>query len=54
MDEWPQWSQPIGAADAYMKGDKVSYEDKHWVSDIDNNVWAPGTGTLWILVEDQQ
>lgn len=43
MDEWPQWSQPIGAADAYMKGDKVSYEDKHWVSDIDSNVWAPTT-----------
>lgn len=43
MDEWPQWSQPIGAADAYMKGDKVSYEDKHWISDIDNNVWAPAT-----------
>lgn len=42
-DEWPQWSQPIGAADAYMKGDKVSYEDKHWISDIDNNVWAPTT-----------
>lgn len=26
-----------------MKGDKVSYEGKHWVSDIDNNVWAPAT-----------
>ena len=42
-DEWPQWSQPIGAVDAYMKGDKVSYEGKHWISDVDNNVWAPTT-----------
>lgn len=41
-DEWSQWSQPIGAVDAYMKGDKVSYNDKHWVSNADNNVWAPG------------
>lgn len=51
-DEWPQWSQPIGAVDAYMKGDKVSYEEKHWISNTDNNVWAPGTGTLWILAEE--
>lgn len=42
-DEWPQWSQPIGAADAYMKGDKVSYNNEHYISDIDNNVWAPST-----------
>lgn len=42
-DEWPEWSQPIGAVDAYTKGDKVSYNGKHWISDVDNNVWAPGT-----------
>lgn len=42
-EEWPAWSQPIGAHDAYMTGDKVSYEDKHWVSTVDGNVWAPGT-----------
>lgn len=41
-DEWPQWSQPIGAMDVYMKGDKVSYNDKHWISNVDNNSWAPG------------
>ena len=50
-DEWPQWSQPIGAADAYMKDDKVTYEGKHYISTIDNNVWVPGTGTLWTLME---
>lgn len=42
MDEWPEWSQPIGVVDAYMKDDKVSYEGKHWISTTDNNVWAPG------------
>ena len=41
-DEWPEWSQPISAEDAYMLGDKVSHNDKHWVSDYDNNVWEPG------------
>ena len=41
-EEYPEWSQPIGASDAYMNGDKVSYNGKHWISAIDNNVWAPG------------
>lgn len=41
-EEWPEWSQPIGAADAYMTGDKVSHNDKHWISIADNNVWEPG------------
>lgn len=41
-DEWPSWSQPVGAHDAYAKDSKVSHNDKHWVSDVDNNVWEPG------------
>lgn len=40
--EYPEWSQPVGAGDAYMKGDKVTFENKHWVSTVDNNVWQPG------------
>ncbi len=39
--EWPEWKQPTGAQDAYMKGDKVSHKDKHWISDVDANVWEP-------------
>lgn len=39
--EWPEWKQPAGAHDAYNKGDKVSHLDKHWVSDIDANVYEP-------------
>lgn len=42
VEEWPAWLQPQGGADAYMKGDKVSHNGKHWVSGIDNNVWEPG------------
>lgn len=41
-EEWPEWSQPIGAQDAYMSGDKVTHNGKHWVSNTDNNVWEPG------------
>lgn len=41
-EEWPAWSQPVGAHDAYAKGDKVSHNGKHWTSDVDNNVWEPG------------
>lgn len=42
LEEWPEWVQPIGASDAYNKGDKVSHNDKHWESDVDANVWEPG------------
>lgn len=42
LDEWPEWKQPIGASDAYNKGDKVSHNEKHWESLIDANVWEPG------------
>lgn len=40
--EWPEWIQPVGDQGMYSKGDKVSYNGKHWISDIDNNVWTPG------------
>ena len=39
--EFPEWSQPIGASDAYQTGDKVSYDGKHYVSTVNNNVWQP-------------
>ena len=41
-EEFPAWSQPIGAHDAYMNGDKVTYNGQHWISTADNNVWQPG------------
>lgn len=42
LAEWPEWSQPLGAVDVYSKGDKVSYQGKHWISTAANNVWTPG------------
>lgn len=41
-EEYPEWSQPIGAHDAYPLGAKVSHNGKKWTSDVDNNVWEPG------------
>ena len=41
-EEWPAWSQPVGAHDAYSKNAKVSHNGKHWTSSVDNNVWEPG------------
>ena len=40
--EYPEWSQPVGAHDAYMTGDKVSHSNKNWISIVDSNVWEPG------------
>lgn len=41
--EWPEWVQPAGEHDAYKKGDKVSHNGKHWMSDYEGvNVWEPG------------
>lgn len=42
-EEWPEWSQPVGAHDAYSLGDKVSHNGQHWRSTADNNVWEPGS-----------
>lgn len=41
-EEYPEWSQPLGAHDAYPLGAKVSHNGKKWTSDIANNVWEPG------------
>ena len=41
-EEWPAWSQPLGAHDAYAAGAKVSHNGKHWTSAVANNVCEPG------------
>lgn len=41
-EEWPAWSQPVGATDAYAKDSKVTHNNKRWISDVDANVWEPG------------
>lgn len=40
-EEYPEFVQPSGAHDAYKKGDKISYNGKHYESLIDGNVYAP-------------
>lgn len=42
IEEWAEWVQPTGAQDAYNTGDKVIYNNIHYISTADNNVWAPG------------
>lgn len=39
--EFPDWVQPVGSADAYPLGAKVTHLEKHWVSTVENNVWEP-------------
>lgn len=41
-EEWPEWSQPIGAHDTYDEGDKTTHNGKRWISDYNDNVWEPG------------
>ena len=41
-EEYPAWSQPIGAHDAYNIGDKVTHSGTRWVSAVSANVWEPG------------
>lgn len=38
----PEWLQPSGYTDSYNTGDQVTYDGTVWVSDVDQNVWAPG------------
>lgn len=42
VEEYPEWVQPQGAHDAYSIGDKVTYNDRYWVSNTNGNVWVPG------------
>lgn len=42
IEEWPEWIQPTGAQDAYQIDDKVSHNNKYWVSTVNANVWEPG------------
>lgn len=52
-EQWPEWVQPLGAHDAYAKGAKVSHNGKHWISDIDANVWEPGV-SQWTEVTEEE
>lgn len=52
VEEYPEWVQPTGTADAYNIGDKVAYNGQHYVSLIDGNVWSPDAFPAgWELVD---
>ena len=36
------WVQPTGAHDAYQTNDRVTHNNKTWISTHANNVWEPG------------
>ena len=40
VEEWPEFIHPTGAHDAYNKGDKVTYNGKHYISLIDANTYS--------------
>lgn len=41
IEEFPEWHQPAGAHDAYNIGDKVTYNEQHYICIVDGNVYAP-------------
>lgn len=48
---YPEWVQPLGASDAYNKGDIVSYNGVLYQSIIDGNVWSPDAYPAgWVAV----
>lgn len=40
-DVIPEWEQPE-STNPYMIGDKVTHNNKTWISIVDNNIWEPG------------
>lgn len=47
---YPVWAQPTGAHDAYNDGDIVNYDGTLYESQINGNVYVPGTDDRWWTV----
>ena len=41
VDEWPEFVQPTGAHDAYQVGDKITFNNTHYICIIANCIWSP-------------
>lgn len=41
VEEYPEFIHPTGAHDVYNKGDKATYNGKHYISLIDANAYSP-------------
>ncbi len=52
QDAYPPFKKPTGAHDAYSKGYGITFEEKHYRSKIDGNVYSPAEyPDGWELVE---
>ncbi|WP_304747923.1 carbohydrate-binding protein [Dubosiella newyorkensis] len=52
QDAYPPFKKPTGAHDAYSKGYGITFEEKHYRSKIDGNVYSPAESPdSWELVE---
>ena len=51
-EQGEQWKQPLGAHDAYAKGDVVTHDGVQWVSTVTPNTWAPTVSGWRQMVED--
>lgn len=40
-EEYPPYKQPTGAHDAYITGDKITFNGKKYVCKMDGCVWSP-------------
>lgn len=41
VEEYPEYAQPTGAHDSYKVGDKITYNGKKYICNLDNCVWSP-------------
>lgn len=41
VDEYPEFKQPTGAHDAYNIGDKITYNGKRYICQMNGCVWTP-------------
>lgn len=51
-EEWPEYVQPTGAHNAYRSGNRVMFQEKKYICQIDGCVWDPLTYPAgWKLAE---
>lgn len=54
-ETYPEWTQPLGAHDAYKIGDRVTFNGKVYESVINANVWSPAVYPAgWKEVVEQE
>ena len=52
IEEWPEIRVPIPSSDPYMTGDKITFNNQHYICKVDNCVWSPiEYPAAWDLIE---